>query len=160
VIIRRVALPAFIVLLALIPKAVFGQADNVAFASYDCRYYMADVEIPVQPIPQADLDAIEIPMELVTEWQIEELLLEEWQHWSTAQNFTYGRDRGNMPMINDLSALHPFFRDRILLLIQMCRKKGIDLAIVETFRTPAKQQEYATLGKKYTRSGAGKSKRL
>ncbi len=61
-------------------------------------------------------------------------------------------------MINDLRALHPFFRDRILLLIQLCKKRGIELSVVETYRTPAKQQEYATLGRKYTRSGAGKSK--
>ena len=70
----------------------------------------------------------------------------------------FDRDRGNMPMINDLQSLHPFFRDRIILLIQLCKKKGIELAVVETYRTAAKQNEYKTLGQKYTRSGAGRSK--
>ena len=63
-----------------------------------------------------------------------------------------------LPMIADLSALHPFFRDRIIELVKICKSKGIELAIVETYRTHAKQHEYKTMGKKYTSSGAGRSK--
>jgi D-alanyl-D-alanine carboxypeptidase. len=78
--------------------------------------------------------------------------------WSTVENFTFGKDRGNMPMINDLQALHPYFRDKVQELIQICKAKGIELAVVETFRTHAKQNEYKTMGKKFTRSAGGSSK--
>ena len=61
-------------------------------------------------------------------------------------------------MINDLRALHPFFRDRVILLIEQCKARGIELAVVETFRTHAKQHEYKSMGRKYTNSGAGRSR--
>jgi hypothetical protein len=81
-----------------------------------------------------------------------------WKTWKTIGNFTFGKDRGDIPMIADLNSLHPFFRDKINQLIINCKAKGIDLAIVESFRTHAKQTEYYTMGKKYTRSAGGKSK--
>jgi hypothetical protein len=81
-----------------------------------------------------------------------------WKTWKTVENFTYGKDRGSLPMIADLNSLHPYFRDRIAELIQACKAQGIDLAIVETFRTHAKQSEYFGMGRKYTRSKGGKSK--
>jgi hypothetical protein len=89
---------------------------------------------------------------------IEEIALEPWRQWRTVNNFTFGKDRGNMPMIADLNSLHPYFRDRIYQLIANCRAKGIELAIVESYRTPAKQYEYFSMGRKYTRSAGGKSK--
>jgi hypothetical protein len=78
--------------------------------------------------------------------------------WKTVSNFEFGKNRGQLTMVADLSALHPYFRDRIILLLHNCRKKGINLAIVETYRSPSKQNEYKTMGKKYTRSRAGRSK--
>lgn len=78
--------------------------------------------------------------------------------WTIINNFSFGKDRGNTPMIADLNALHPFFRDKITELIYRCHKKGIELAIVESYRTRAKQAEYFSMGKKYTRSAGGKSK--
>jgi hypothetical protein len=81
-----------------------------------------------------------------------------WKNWSFVENFAFGKDRGDLPMITDLNALHPFFRDRIIELIDACKRKGIELAIVETYRTPSKQHEYKSMGKKYTSSGAGRSK--
>jgi hypothetical protein len=83
---------------------------------------------------------------------------ESWRQWRTVENHTFGKDRGNMPMIADLHSLHPYFRDRINQLIANCKKKGIELAIVESYRTHAKQSEYYTMGRKYTRSAGGKSK--
>jgi D-alanyl-D-alanine carboxypeptidase len=83
---------------------------------------------------------------------------EAWKSWSMVENFTYGKDRGNLPMIADLDALHPYFRDKIITLISMCKAKGIELAIVESYRTHSKQNEYKSMGKKYTRSGGGKSR--
>jgi D-alanyl-D-alanine carboxypeptidase len=81
-----------------------------------------------------------------------------WQKWKTVENFSFGKDRGSLPMIADLQSLHPFFRDKIIELVAQCKKKGIELAVVETYRTHAKQNEYKAMGKKYTRSGGGSSK--
>lgn len=81
-----------------------------------------------------------------------------WLKWKTVQNFSFGKDRGSLDMIADLEALHPFFRDKIIELINQCDKKGIKLAVVETYRTHAKQNEYKSMGRKYTRSGGGHSK--
>lgn len=82
----------------------------------------------------------------------------QWMAWKTVANYTFGKNRGDIPMICDLSALHPFFRDRVIELISVCRTKGIDLAVVETYRTVAKQNEYKKLGKIYTRNVGGRSK--
>lgn len=81
-----------------------------------------------------------------------------WRSWNIVENFTYGKDRGSLPMIADLNSLHPYFRDRILELIRVCKAQGIELAVVESFRTHAKQAEYFGMGRKYTRSKGGKSK--
>jgi hypothetical protein len=81
-----------------------------------------------------------------------------WKSWRTVENFTYGKDRGILPMVADLNSLHPYFRDRIINLINSCKAQGIELAIVESYRTRAKQAEYFGMGRKYTRSRGGKSK--
>ena len=81
-----------------------------------------------------------------------------WKRWATVDNYSFGKDRGGMPMIADLNALHPYFRDKIFELIRICKSKGIELAVVESFRTHAKQNEYKSMGKKYTRSSGGGSK--
>lgn len=81
-----------------------------------------------------------------------------WRNWATVENYKYGKDRGSLPMIADLQSLHPYFRDKVTELIEACRKQGIELAVVESFRTHAKQQEYFGMGRKYTRSKGGKSK--
>jgi len=81
-----------------------------------------------------------------------------WKNWRTIENYTYGKDRGSLPMIADLNSLHPYFRDKIYDLIAACKAQGIELAVVESFRTHAKQSEYFGMGRKYTRSKGGKSK--
>jgi hypothetical protein len=81
-----------------------------------------------------------------------------WARWKTVGNYTFGKNRGDIPMICDLSALHPYFRDKVLELIANCKAKGIELAVVETYRTVAKQNEYKQLGKIYTRSTGGRSR--
>ncbi len=136
-----------------------GQPNTSPFDSYDCRFYMAEVAVLVEPIPQAVLDALTFPDELISvQPQPDVDPTEQWKNWSTIANFSFGMDRGNMPMITDLNSLHPYFRDKVYQLLQRCESAGITLAIVEAYRTPAKQHEYKTMGKKYTRSGAGKSK--
>lgn len=81
-----------------------------------------------------------------------------WKQWQLVENFRYGKDRGNIPMIADLNSLHPYFRDRITELVEVCKKQGIELAVVESYRTHAKQAEYFGMGRKYTRSKGGNSK--
>lgn len=81
-----------------------------------------------------------------------------WKDWEVVENYSFGKNRGSIPMIADLESLHPYFRDRVLELIRVCAEKGINLAVVETYRTHAKQNEYRSMGRNYTRSGAGHSK--
>ena len=61
-------------------------------------------------------------------------------------------------MIADLDALHPYFRDKVTKLIALCKARGIQLAVVESYRTHAKQNEYKAMGNKYTRTVGGRSK--
>jgi peptidoglycan L-alanyl-D-glutamate endopeptidase CwlK len=89
---------------------------------------------------------------------VEAAQVEMWKEWRTVDNFAFGKNRGNLPMIADLHSLHPFFRDKIVQLIKNCEAKGIDLVVVESYRTRAKQKEYYNMGRKYTRSAGGKSK--
>jgi hypothetical protein len=84
--------------------------------------------------------------------------LNNWTTWSFVENFAFGKNRGDLQMITDLNSLHPFFRDQVIELIKRCKAKGIELTVVEAYRTHAKQHEYKTMGKKYTSSGAGRSK--
>lgn len=84
--------------------------------------------------------------------------IDQWMTWKTVGNYTFGKNRGELPMICDLSALHPYFRDKVMELISICKSKGIELAVVETYRTVAKQNEYKHLGKIYTRSSGGRSR--
>jgi peptidoglycan L-alanyl-D-glutamate endopeptidase CwlK len=83
---------------------------------------------------------------------------EAWKEWTLVNNFEFGKDRGGLPMIADLRSLHPYFRDKISKLIAICKKRGIELAVVESYRTKAKQTEYFSMGKMYTQSRGGKSK--
>lgn len=84
--------------------------------------------------------------------------LHAWQEWQVAENYSFGKNRGDLQMITDLKALHPIFRDKIIQLINNCKKIGIEVSVVESYRTRAKQAEYFGMGKKYTRSAGGKSK--
>lgn len=81
-----------------------------------------------------------------------------WLRWKTVSNYAFGKNRGNLLMIADVDALHPHFRELVKTLIAQCKAKGITLAVVESYRTRAKQNEYRAMGKKYTRSAGGSSK--
>jgi hypothetical protein len=102
------------------------------------------------------LDSLNQVAELAS--HIVEDTVDGWEQWTCVGNHTFGKNRGEIPMITDVNALHPYFRDKVQQLITICRSKGIELAFVETYRTHAKQAEYKGMGRKYTRSGAGKSK--
>jgi hypothetical protein len=94
----------------------------------------------------------------VHRWEIFEDTIDAWKRWDIVDNYEFGPDRGNIAMITDLQSLHPYFRDKVLELIRLCKLKGIELAIVETYRTPTKQNEFKAKGRKYTRVGPGRSK--
>lgn len=128
---------------------------NALFAPFDCRehaelFYDEPVEEKIAIDSSLLLAQDEADIAIDT--------ADAWKHWSYVENYTFGKDRGALPMITDLKALHPFFRDKIVELIRVCKAKGIELAVVETYRTHAKQNEYKVMGKKYTSSGAGRSK--
>lgn len=84
--------------------------------------------------------------------------LDAWKQWRTVDNYFYGKNRGSLPMIADLDALHPYFRDKVIALISACKKIGITLAVVESYRTHSKQSEYYAMGRKYTSKAGGKSR--
>jgi hypothetical protein len=128
------------------------------FDAYDCRAYAEDLN--ATPLPELVLN---FPDSLLAETvvygpAIVVDTIDGWKSWSAVENYSFGKDRGSLEMITDLNALHPFFRDRVKQLIDLCKKKGIDIAIVETYRTHAKQHEYKTMGRKYTSSSAGNSR--
>ncbi len=140
--------------LAILQTTAFSQ-ENLTFAPYDCREY-AELHGPaVVDIAEIFIDStLIIPDDVL----IAESNVPFWQEWSVVENYSFGMNRGTLTMIADLDALHPYFRDKIRELISRCAKQGIELAIVETFRTHAKQNEYKTMGKKYTNSTGGRSK--
>lgn len=137
----------FVGLLSLVFVPALAQVDPVKYA--DQPPYSIQYQEQVKDL----LGGFHTPLPI-----LEQPEQELWRTWSTVQNYTFGKDRGSMPMIADLEALHPYFRDKIVQLISICESKGITLAIVETYRTHAKQNEYKSMGKKYTRSTGGHSK--
>ncbi len=152
-------------LLTLFTLTLNGQ--NILFQSYDCRdevEIMARIEkekLLKEIAFQDSIDQVNAVLALLKAEQDKILFidtLDYWKHWTLVDNYSFGKNRGGIPMITDLNALHPYFRDKVIELIHRCEAKGIELAIVETYRTHAKQSEYKSMGKKYTRSGAGKSK--
>jgi hypothetical protein len=143
-------------LLMLTAVAAHAQLDEL-FAPFDCRehaefFYNEPVTEPVVEQPAAEVTAVTEELFITVD------TVTGWKQWSFVENFAFGKDRGAMSMITDLEALHPYFRDRIKTLIANCRAKGIELAVVESYRTHAKQNEYKVMGSKYTSSGAGRSK--
>ncbi|HEY9049228.1 MAG TPA: M15 family metallopeptidase [Ohtaekwangia sp.] len=146
--------PLVLPVLLLIHVAAHAQFDGL-FTPFDCRehaefFHSEPVEEPVK----IDSAAIVATQETIISFDT----INGWKQWHFVENFSFGKDRGAMPMITDLDALHPYFRDQIKTLIAACKAKGIDLAVVESYRTHAKQNEYKTMGRKYTSSGAGRSK--
>jgi hypothetical protein len=138
---------AFISSLLLLSYTLYGQSDlaDTVLPPYNDEYSEFIFELSKSFAPDSQVDKMEVAEET-------------WKHWTTVENFTFGKDRGNLPMITDLNALHPYFRDKVISLIAMCKAKGIELTVVETYRTHAKQNEYKAMGTAYTRTSGGKSK--
>jgi peptidoglycan L-alanyl-D-glutamate endopeptidase CwlK len=148
----------FAIVLGIISNVTFAQSDDL-FRPFDCREH-AEFDSVWAPAPEIT-DIQQDTLTAVAQFEEPTVVvdtLEGWKQWSAVENYSFGKNRGSITMINDLRALHPFFRDRIVQLIELCKNKGIDLAVVETFRTHAKQHEYKSMGKKYTNSSAGRSR--
>ncbi len=123
--------------------ATNAQTPIPPFGPLDSENRMDFVRHLSQPIP-------------VRHWEIIDTV-DAWKRWGLVENYSFGKDRGSIPMIADLQSLHPYFRDKVIELIRICRSKGIDLAIVETYRTATKQNEYKSMGRRYTRVRGGLS---
>jgi peptidoglycan L-alanyl-D-glutamate endopeptidase CwlK len=112
-------------------------------------------------VPEYPLEALHRFHEADTLWITEHFRIDTvngWRRWEINESHEFGKFRGSLPMIADLESLHPYFRDRVKLLIRKAGEKGISLTVVEAYRTPTKQSEYKRMGRNYTRSSAGKSK--
>ncbi|MBX2966696.1 MAG: M15 family metallopeptidase [Cyclobacteriaceae bacterium] len=138
------------------------------FQPYDCRpevEIINRIEVEKRLREQAYRDSVHeaqhqlvmLQREAYKKYWLEDTL-NGWKTWKINENYAFGKDRGSLPMIAELQALHPVFRDKVVQLIERCAQKGIELALVETYRTHSKQAEYKGMGKAYTRKGAGRSK--
>ena len=139
-------------------------AKNFLISIVCLSFIVAEAQVTMSPVAAAEkenrLDYIQYfsqPAQLRV-WETNDDTEEAWKRWEVTENFSFGKNRGSIPMIVDLQSLHPYFRDRIIELIKICHSKGIELAIVETYRTHTKQREYKSMGRRYTRSGPGSSK--
>lgn len=134
---------------------------RIFFVSIAClSFFAANAQTSIAPF---ELQDAEIRMDFihhfsqpvpVRHWEISDTV-GAWRRWELVENYSFGKDRGSIPMIADLQSLHPYFRDKVMQLIRICRSKGIELAIVETYRTATKQGEYRSMGRRYTRVRAG-----
>ena len=149
----------FTILFWCLLTSVSQAQTNALFSRVDCREHDEfPAEIAFYAPPHTTQDSVGIVAFSEPDELLPEDFTDAWKSWNYVENYAFGKDRGTLPMIADLTALHPYFRDRIVELIKVCKAKGIELAVVETYRTHAKQHEYKTMGKSYTSSGAGKSK--
>ena len=135
----------------------FGLSIVCVLFSYTLLAQFIPLAIPENEIRNERIHNFTQPLQL-RRWEIADDTIDEWKQWEMVDNYSFGINRGSMSMISDLESLHPYFRDKVLELISICKSKGIQVAIVETYRTHAKQTEYKTMGRKYTRTKAGQSK--
>lgn len=147
---------AFATIFLLFQTSVLAQLDML-FAPFDCREH-AEYFHEAELFEDIRIDSSLIAIETFHGPEILIDTVNGWKHWACVENYSFGKNRGALTMIADLNALHPYFRDKVRELIEKCKKQGIELAIVETYRTHAKQNEYRGMGRKYTNSVGGRSK--
>lgn len=58
--------------------------------------------------------------------------------------------------INDLAVLHPAFRNKVVRLLYEAKKQGIELEVLETYRTPERQDMLRKRGFSMVRGGRSK----
>jgi len=59
-------------------------------------------------------------------------------------------------IIKDLAILHPAFRNKVIKLLYECKKAGIELKVVETYRTPERQNKLKKEGFSMLHGGRSK----
>lgn len=59
-------------------------------------------------------------------------------------------------IINDLHILHPTFRNKVIKLLYECKKQGIQLHVIETYRAPERQNKVKRRG--FSKLKGGQSK--
>jgi len=59
-------------------------------------------------------------------------------------------------VINDLHILHPAFRNKVITLLYECKKKGITLKVVETYRTYERQDKMKRIKRSMLSGGHSK----
>lgn len=58
--------------------------------------------------------------------------------------------------INDLHILHPAFRNKVITLIYECKKRGIELKVIETYRSHKRQNKFKRRGSTMLSGGYSK----
>lgn len=58
--------------------------------------------------------------------------------------------------VNELSVLHPAFRNKVILFLTECDRQGIKLKIIETYRTPQRQDSLKRRGRSMLSGGRSK----
>lgn len=156
---RRVLRGSFVILLGLISQHSYSQS-SYSGNPVDTNDYVVDLLNQYLQDSVAIDSALLLPANREVYASVAGVgaLATEWKNWLVVENFAFEKDRGSLTMISDLHALHPVFRDKVVELIRQCSLKGINVAVVETFRTHAKQNEYKGMGGKYTNSAGGRSK--
>lgn len=96
-------------------------------------------------------EAIDDPIE---ETQVDSVYVEHLQMEEEIETVTLGHNE--YYAISDLSILHPTFRNKVVKLLYECKKQGIELKIVETYRTPERQNLLKSQG--YSMLSGGRSK--
>src|SRR3954466_6363593 len=122
---RLIVRPLFILILCVFSFSVQAQLEKL-FISYGCRFHEAVFSDELNS-PVADTLS-KVTDDALTVEEADESFVEDeltWKGWRTVDNYTYGKDRGTMPMIVELNALHPYFRDKIFQLINTCKAQGI-----------------------------------
>src|SRR5690348_2858270 len=120
---------AFATVLSFIGTVAVAQTPEL-FRPYDCRKHgepaveeiAQDLHKILQESIEASIAASPPIIEPEGPFIIEIDTVDGWKSWSFVENFAFGKNRGDLPMITDLKSLHPFFRDRVIDLIEACKK--------------------------------------
>src|SRR5262245_2263843 len=98
----------FIIALLALSTSVQLQLGDL-FAPFDCREHAEFFydEPVVETVVDSSLLVVQEP-----EPQIVIDTVDGWRNWHYVENYAFGKDRGAIPMITELDALHPYFRDQ------------------------------------------------
>ncbi len=106
-------------------------AKILAFSIVCFSFFAANAQVAVVPVVAEEAEKrtdfvayFSQPIQL-RNWEIHDDTVDAWKRWGLVENYSFGKNRGSIPMIVDLQSLHPYFRDKVLELIRVCEAKGI-----------------------------------